>query len=94
MGSGYAFLSREITDIDGADENVVSDQTPLERETDTDSDDESSVGFDAFLFMYTLPPYPTLLKRKVLLPPGPRHHRVTLVLDLDETLVHCSVNPV
>ena len=61
---------------------------------DTDSD-ESSDEFDAYQFMYTLPPYAAVaMGRRALLPPGPRHHRNTLVLDLDETLVHCSITPV
>jgi CTD small phosphatase-like protein 2 len=45
--------------------------------------------------MYSLPSYSSVEGgRKSLLPPGPRHHRTTVVLDLDETLVHCSITPV
>jgi CTD small phosphatase-like protein 2 len=67
----------------------------ISKEDEESDSDDSSDEFDAYLFMYTLPPYSsTTIPGKVLLPPGPRHHRTTLVLDLDETLVHCSVNPV
>lgn len=51
---------------------------------------------EAYVYMKHLPPLPAhYKKRKPVLPPkakdAPKH---TLVLDLDETLVHCSVEPV
>lgn len=50
--------------------------------------------FDPYYFIYTLPPHSSVVKHgKICLPPPVYHHKRTLVLDLDETLVHCSVEP-
>jgi Dullard-like phosphatase family protein len=50
--------------------------------------------FDPYYFIYTLPPHASVVKHgKICLPPPVYHHKRTLVLDLDETLVHCSVEP-
>ncbi|KAH3756118.1 nuclear lim interactor-interacting protein [Pelomyxa schiedti] len=54
--------------------------------------DPSSLQHDALLFIKQLPPHATLPVRPTLLPP-PSSKRPTLVLDLDETLVHCSQQP-
>lgn len=46
--------------------------------------------------MKSLPPYDTINDsfRTPLLPPrDPSDHKFTVVLDLDETLVHCSTDP-
>lgn len=51
---------------------------------------------EAYVFMKHLPPLPSKYKnRKPVLPPK-KHSapKCTLVLDLDETLVHCSVEPI
>jgi len=53
---------------------------------------------DSYLFMKYAPPLPTnyFERKKPVLPPQPEEMlgRYTLVLDLDETLVHCSVDKV
>ena len=52
--------------------------------------------FDPFLFIKHLPPLPSHFRsRPAVLPPKPHntHKPVTLALDLDETLVHCSITP-
>jgi len=51
--------------------------------------------FDPFLFIKHLPPIPQhhLARKKCLLPKSPKAPRISLALDLDETLVHCSVEP-
>lgn len=56
--------------------------------------DESFEEFDPYYFIYTLPPHSSVIQHgKICLPPPMYHHKRTLVLDLDETLVHCSVEP-
>jgi CTD small phosphatase-like protein 2 len=53
--------------------------------------------FNPYAFIKGLPAYsdvvPPHKPRPVLLPPQ-SSHRPTLVLDLDETLVHCSIDPI
>jgi len=52
--------------------------------------------FDPYLFIANLPP-PTeeQINRPPILPPKAKHDpKITLVLDLDETLVHCSTEPI
>ncbi|OLY84112.1 CTD small phosphatase-like protein 2 [Smittium mucronatum] len=52
--------------------------------------------FDPYGFMAMIPPVPPeYLNREFVLPPKPADgHPITLVLDLDETLVHCSVEKI
>lgn len=51
--------------------------------------------FNPFLFIGTLPNYHSVcIAGKVCLPPTRHPGRPTLALDLDETLVHCTVDPV
>lgn len=52
--------------------------------------------YEAYLFMKNIPPIPqSALARPAALPPKTSSdHEYTLVLDLDETLVHCSVEAV
>jgi CTD small phosphatase-like protein 2 len=51
--------------------------------------------FDPYLFIASLPPrISTPVRSKYCLPPkAPNAPRISLVLDLDETLVHCSTDP-
>ena len=52
--------------------------------------------FDPFLFIKHLPPLPShFLSRPPVLPPraANKSKPLTLALDLDETLVHCSISP-
>ena len=51
--------------------------------------------FDPFVFIKNLPPLSSLPPHRI--PPLPVKsvsHRITLALDLDETLVHCSITPI
>ncbi|KAH3732828.1 NLI interacting factor [Pelomyxa schiedti] len=50
--------------------------------------------FDPYLFMKHLPPYDTLVPPAVILPEKASSCSGTLVLDLDETLVHCGVEKI
>jgi len=50
--------------------------------------------FDPFLFIKNLPPLTEEMKNRVSPLPKKRSARNCLALDLDETLVHCSVQPI
>lgn len=52
--------------------------------------------FDPFLFIKNLPPLSSAMRnrRSPLPKKSPTAPRITLALDLDETLVHCSVQPI
>ncbi|EGZ25142.1 hypothetical protein PHYSODRAFT_311755 [Phytophthora sojae] len=74
-----------VADSPDADEQEEEDATPLEQE------------FNPFYFMKTLPKYEDIVegKRPISLPEKSRNApKICLVLDLDETLVHCSVDEV
>jgi len=73
-------------------------------DTDHDASDDESMGrpeqphadtdeFNPWQFIQSLPPYQTVQHQcpAVTLPPLQDPHKKTLVLDLDETLVHCSI---
>ena len=82
--------------------NNVEEHTPEEDEA-TLSEDPSSEGdeeeddeFNPYLFIKSLPCYEAVqhLRPPIVLPPkDPKSPPITLVLDLDETLVHCTVEP-
>eukprot|EP00035_Acanthoeca_spectabilis_P038355 m.52452 g.52452 ORF g.52452 m.52452 type:complete len:392 (+) comp9102_c0_seq2:62-1237(+) len=65
-----------------------------------DTEDEDMHAFDSWDFIRSIPPLEEIdggkwLKRKPVLPPRRKADKskpLTLVLDLDETLVHCEVN--
>lgn len=65
---------------------------------DDEEDDEEE--FNPYMFIKSLPPYDYVLppgwrsRPKALPPADPTSHPICLVLDLDETLVHCTVEPV
>ncbi len=65
---------------------------------DDEEDDEDE--FNPYMFIKSLPPYEYALppgwrgRPKALPPADPNSHPICLVLDLDETLVHCTVEPV
>lgn len=63
-----------------------------------DEDDESAGDFDPYLFMKHLPPKSAACRegwdaQHPRLPPNSTRNPVTLVLDLDETLVHSQMEP-
>ena len=61
--------------------------------TEEEEDDDDGV-FNPYQFMAGLPQVEQIQRNAVLLPKSTTPGKPTLVLDLDETLVHCSVEPV
>eukprot|EP00984_Skeletonema_dohrnii_P023480 scaffold12572_cov75-Skeletonema_dohrnii-CCMP3373.AAC.1 len=70
-----------------------------EEEYYDDEEDEEEDEFNPYMFIKSLPPYEYALppgwrsRPKALPPSDPNSHPICLVLDLDETLVHCTVEP-
>mmetsp|Transcript_63179 Transcript_63179/g.105099 ORF Transcript_63179/g.105099 Transcript_63179/m.105099 type:complete len:395 (-) Transcript_63179:505-1689(-) len=63
-------------------------------EADEPGDEEEMDEFDPYLFIRSLPPRPPMLTKPICLPKKTRGtHSVSLVLDLDETLLHSSIVP-
>lgn len=77
---------------DSIDDNSCSD------ERNNDEDEIEDEEFNPYLFIKSLPEYSSVVPRphsKICLPPkDPSSPPLTLVLDLDETLVHCTVEPI
>ncbi|KAH3759923.1 nuclear lim interactor-interacting protein [Pelomyxa schiedti] len=93
-----------IRTAESSDESSDVDESDEASNTDSDSESEdlqctlpiSSRGpFDPYLFIKNLPPHESLIQQPIVLPPqSPSLPRPTLVLDLDETLVHCSLESI
>lgn len=72
-----------------AEEDQSDDESMASPEVSADDD------FNPWLFIKCLPPYETVVTVPKALPDqDPSETRKTLVLDLDETLVHCSVGTI
>lgn len=72
---------------------MEEDQEPEEDEEEID--DEDSMAFNPYRFIAELPDHATVvIPDKVCLPPLATPGMMSLVLDLDETLVHCTVEPI
>jgi Dullard-like phosphatase family protein len=56
--------------------------------------DEEDETFNPYLYISGLPPLDRIHRHSPALPPNTTKHKFTLTLDLDETLVHCSVEPI
>lgn len=77
-------------DVEGEDDHLVDDDGSSQESYD---DDE----FNPYVFIKSLPAYDMVapLRPPVALPPKAKDAPpISLVLDLDETLVHCTVEPV
>uniref|UniRef100_A0A6A7G0R6 CTD small phosphatase-like protein 2 n=1 Tax=Hirondellea gigas TaxID=1518452 RepID=A0A6A7G0R6_9CRUS len=74
------------------------ESTPVRRDQSRDEDAGSmqeEEEYDPYMFIKHLPPLPAVYRdRKTCLPKKSNSCLKTLVLDLDETLVHCSVDPI
>lgn len=72
--------------------SAAESQAVVEEEDDNDDDDDEL--FNPYLFIAGLPPVTGIQRNNVLLPGAESSTLPTLVLDLDETLVHCTVEPI
>jgi Dullard-like phosphatase family protein len=74
---------------------LALDDSEDESEVDEEESEEQIVEeFDPYLFIAQLPPRDENQDCQVVLPPKSLgQHKNTLVLDLDETLVHCGIEP-
>lgn len=72
----------------------AAEESPPE-DSSADHEDDEDV-FNPYLFIASLPPHSQVVERgKLCLPPkSPSDSLMTLALDLDETLVHCTVDPI
>ncbi len=101
--------SNSQTSTEATEANVVSEDYEVDMtyyghnqhfqaEVEDDDDDDDEDEFNPYLFIRFLPPYETVVPHpeyKICLPPKEKSDPpITLVLDLDETLVHCTVEPI
>lgn len=81
-----------------AGDNSVSTGESTETPDEDDHEEYYQTGdddFNPYQFIGGLPPYQTAaIKGKICLPQSLKEFPITLTLDLDETLVHCSVEPI
>ncbi|PWA03352.1 hypothetical protein BB558_000461 [Smittium angustum] len=90
--------SLEINEALSSNNSSISNSLVSSADTDyssttTNNTDFDIFEFDPYVFMSSVPPIPEeYLSRPLVLPEKhPESPPITLVLDLDETLVHCSV---
>ena len=93
----------DLMDVESRLEDGDSSEVEVGEDGEEDGEEDNDVAeeFNPFLFIKQLPPYEHVAIRGKVCLPQRKHTRsapasipVTLVLDLDETLVHCTVEPV
>jgi hypothetical protein len=77
---------------------VEEEEEESEEEEEESEEEEDEDVFNPYAFMGGLPDHKTVrVRNKIVLPPLPAgwpSQKLSLVLDLDETLVHCTVDKV
>lgn len=75
------------------DEIRVDTQSVTEKKSDSEDEEEQ---FNPYQFIAGLPPHDSVyVADKICLPPPLKSQKcLTLALDLDETLVHCTLDPI
>ncbi len=90
-GTGESKNYRGVEEDDKYGDDVEKGQEGSRGEDqDDDSDDEV---FNPYLFISGLPKVTSIVRNEVTIPPS-TEDKPTLALDLDETLVHCTVEPI
>lgn len=89
----------EAEEYDEPKEDEATDEEGDDRHVEDDGSEESyeEDEFNPYVFIKSLPAYDLVapLRPPIALPPkSPDAPPISLVLDLDETLVHCTVEPV
>lgn len=86
-------FSRETRTIVSTENSEIT--CVVEQESYDEGEEDDLEVFDPYLFIATLPPLPLEYKERPVALPAKTdaHPKLTLVLDLDETLVHCSTEP-
>ena len=89
----------ETEEYDEPKEDEATDEEEDDRHVEDDGSEESyeEDEFNPYVFIKSLPAYDLVapLRPPIALPPkSPDAPPISLVLDLDETLVHCTVEPV
>jgi TFIIF-interacting CTD phosphatase-like protein len=98
-GGGEKVNTDDVTEYLKVTLNDDEEEEEAEEYYDDDEEDDEDE-FNPYMFIKMLPPYeyavpPGWRSRPKALPPAdPNSHPICLVLDLDETLVHCTVEPV
>lgn len=74
---------------------LESDESQNEESENKESENDEFEEFDSFMFIATLPPLEKSQDKELILPLKLKNsEKITLVLDLDETLVHCSLEKI
>lgn len=85
--------SVSVSDTETAVENSAN--TQVDTSNSEQEDDEDDDVFNPYLFIGNLPPHASVsIPNKLCLPASKKPSQFTLALDLDETLVHCSIEPI
>jgi len=92
------YVQPQVSEACNVQESSTSDDEEDDLQDYEDDNSEIEEEFNPYLFIKRLPSYssvaPPIEQIRVHLPPKDKNDpRQTLVLDLDETLVHCTVEP-
>jgi CTD small phosphatase-like protein 2 len=94
VDKGNDSASKASTSSESSDSGVL-DEHLVDADSSDDDVDEGGFddGFNPYFYIGRLPPLSSVMRHKPALPAINSSSKYTLTLDLDETLVHCSVEP-
>ena len=86
-------ISMVTPNVNNNNNNNINSSSSKDSSSKEDEDIEED--FNPYLFISSLPPHGNVMVQgKICLPMKSSSNRITLALDLDETLVHCTVEPI